>query len=180
MALVGVISDTHGSLAIPACNALADCDLIVHAGDIGDPDILADLRTLAPVQAVLGNNDAPEYGDVGRYARFSVEGIRFLVAHKPNHVDISSFGSSAVAPGDPIPRVRIYGHTHLPVIETGGLASPSDLLMNPGSASYPRGGNSKSIGKIKIEDAHLVSAWIETLDGRVFLRHDWTTRGSGL
>ena len=54
---VGVISDTHGLMRPAALAALAGSDLIVHAGDIGGPDILAALARIAPVTAVRGNND---------------------------------------------------------------------------------------------------------------------------
>ena len=60
--MVGVISDTHGVLDPRAFAALADCDVIIHAGDICGPGILEELRILAPVIAVLGNCDYPEYG----------------------------------------------------------------------------------------------------------------------
>ena len=59
---VGILSDTHGRLPLAATAALADCDVIAHAGDICGPSILTELRALAPVNAVLGNNDYDEYG----------------------------------------------------------------------------------------------------------------------
>ncbi len=89
MARIGVISDTHGVLPVEAFNALADCEHIIHAGDICSPEIIRDLQTLAPVTAVLGNNDFNEYGtSVRRFARPVVDGVRFLVAHYPRDVRI--------------------------------------------------------------------------------------------
>ena len=61
MTTIGVISDTHGSLHQRAYEALADCDYIIHAGDICNPGIIRELETLAPVYAVLGINDYNEY-----------------------------------------------------------------------------------------------------------------------
>ncbi len=61
--LVGVLSDTHGRLPEDAYAELADCDFIIHAGDICGPGIMLELGGLAPVCAVLGNNDYPEYGE---------------------------------------------------------------------------------------------------------------------
>ena len=55
--MIGVISDTHGLLREEAVAALAGCSLIVHAGDVGDPEILQRLRDIAPVVAVRGNID---------------------------------------------------------------------------------------------------------------------------
>ena len=171
MTLVGVISDTHGWLDPAAYNALADCELIVHAGDICNPGILRELQTLAPVQAVLGNNDFDEYGpEVGRYARFSYAGVKFLVAHFPRDVRLSGFGSAALAPGDPIPDVCIHGHTHVPKLEYGKEARPAQYVLCPGSASYPRGGSSPSIAKIKIELGAVKWICIESLKGKPIMR----------
>lgn len=167
MTLVGIISDTHGSLHHQAYEALAECDFIIHAGDIGDPSVLRELRTLAPVAAVLGNNDFSEYGaDVGRFAKPVIDGVRFLVAHYPNDVRISSFGNSAVAPGDPIPDVCVHGHTHVPRLEYGKEARPASYIVNPGSASRPRGGFSRSVAKVCIQNAQVEWIRIESLTGQ--------------
>ena len=135
MARIGVISDTHGVLPVEAFNALADCEHIIHAGDICGPEIIRDLQTLAPVTAVLGNNDFNEYGtSVCRFARPVVDGVRFLVAHYPRDVRITFAGSGALAPGDPLPNVCIHGHTHIPEIRKMGRIT----MLNPGSLTYPR------------------------------------------
>ena len=167
MTLVGVISDTHGRLDVRAYNALADCDAIIHAGDIGSPSILRELRTLAPVHAVLGNNDFVEYGeDVGRFARPTIDGVRFLVAHYPDDVRLSAFGGPGVRPGEPIPHICIHGHTHIPRLDRGADARPALFVLNPGSASRPRGGRPASIAKIGIEDGAVAFIRIEPLENR--------------
>ena len=171
MTLVGVISDTHGRLDQKAYEALADCDHIIHAGDICNPATLRELKTLAPVTAVLGNNDFSDYGDsVGRLARPEIDGVRFLVAHYPRDVRISAFGSGALAPGDPIPDVCIHGHTHIPKLEYGKEARPAQFVLCPGSASYPRAGYNRTIAKIEIEDRRVKSIRIEALNGRVLMK----------
>ena len=120
--------------------------------------------------AVLGNNDFPEYGSaVGRFARPVVEGVRFLVAHYPRDVRVSFAGSSALAPGDPIPRVLVHGHTHVPKLEVGAAARPADVLVCPGSASRPRGGSPRSIARMVVDAGVVVSAQVETLDGKIIL-----------
>lgn len=151
--LVGIISDTHGALPRAAYFELADCDHIIHAGDIGDPGILDELRTLAPVVAVLGNNDIPEYGaSVGRYAAESIGGVRFLVAHTPQSLQAALSGrTSALVPGDPAPVVAVHGHTHVPRVECGTEAFPARMLVCPGSPVRPRGGSVPSVAKIEIE-----------------------------
>ncbi len=170
MKTVGIISDTHGKLDPRAYAALIDCDHIIHAGDICSPGIIVELGTIAPVSAVLGNNDYDEYGSaVGRYARPEIEGVRFLVAHYPQDVRVSFAGSSALAPGDPIPHVLVHGHTHVPKLETGPEARPADVLLCPGSAFRPRGGFPRCIAKMQVEAGRIVGARIESLDGDVVL-----------
>lgn len=177
MKTVGLISDTHGRLDDRAYAAMAECDYILHAGDIGDPGILTQLAALAPVTAVLGNNDFPEYGSaVDRFARPCIEGVRFLMAHYPSDVRITFAGGTGVAPGDPIPQVCVHGHTHVPKIEFGKDARPADLVICPGSAFRPRGGFPRCVGKVIVHEGSVLSAWVESLDGEVLLSLGETAR----
>lgn len=170
MTLVGVLSDTHGHLASDAYAALADCDHIIHAGDIGDPRVLRELETLAPVTAVLGNNDLDEYGEaVQRFAHPLINGVRFLVAHYPRDVKVGFAGSSALAPGDPLPQVSIHGHTHIPELLTGGEARPASYLLCPGSATLPRGRFPRSVAKLELEEGRVQAIRIESLSGETLL-----------
>ena len=172
MFVVGVLSDTHGTLPFAAEAALSECDHIIHAGDICDLGILRSLQGYAPVTAVLGNNDFPEYGtDVQRFARPVLEGVRFLVAHYPQEVMPGPFGSHALAPGDPLPQVSVHGHTHVPALIAGPDARPASLVICPGSTSRPRGGFPASIAKLVLDQGKVVDAWIEALqDGKVLFR----------
>lgn len=171
MTLVGIISDTHGRLDPRAYDALADCDAIIHAGDIGGPDIVRELETLAPVTAVLGNNDYDEYGaSVRRFANVAIDGVRFLVAHYPQDVKIGFSGSRAIAPGDPLPDVCIHGHTHVPRLETGADARPAQMVLCPGSAFRPRSGYPRCVAKLQVESGRILDARVEALDGDVILR----------
>ena len=170
MKLVGLISDTHGRLPEAALGAMAYCDHIIHAGDICDPSILRELQILAPTTAVLGNNDYDEYGkSVTRFAHPVIDGVRFLVAHYPNAVRIGFNGSRAIAPGDPLPKVCVHGHTHIPELLTGRDAYPAGLLMCPGSVSRPRGGFPASVGFIELEAGRIRAARVESLEGEVLL-----------
>ena len=170
LTIVGLISDTHGRLPERALWALADSDHIIHAGDIGDPDILLELEELAPTTAVLGNNDYREYGDeVGRFARPVIDGVRFLVAHYPSDVCIGYNGCPGLAPGDPIPQVCIHGHTHVPEIVTGSDALPARFIVCAGSPSRPRGGFPPTVGHIEIEDGRVERVRVETFGGGVVL-----------
>lgn len=123
--LVGIISDTHGRLTNAALVAFAECDHIIHAGDIGLPGVLHSLEALAPVTAVLGNQRFRRVRCKGAAVRPSViGGVRFLVAHYPSDVRIGWNGGPGIAPGDPIPRVCVHGHTHIPEIVAGKEARP--------------------------------------------------------
>lgn len=171
MTRVGIISDTHGRLPRQAYDALADSDYIIHAGDICGPHILRELETLAPVYAVLGNNDFNEYGShVKRSAKPVIDGVRFLVAHYPQDVALSLFGSHIIPAGEPLPHVCVHGHTHTPRLDSGKLASPADLVVNPGSVTWPRGGFAPSIAKIEIVDGTVRAAHIEALDGETLMQ----------
>lgn len=149
--LVGVLSDTHGRLPLAAYAELADCDHIIHAGDICGPEILEELSQLAPVSAVLGNNDYREYGAaVDRFATPVIGGVRFLIAHRPEDLEAAFSGRTcALKPHDPLPQVAIHGHTHVPRIVSGKEASPASWLICPGSVSRPRR-SKPSVAKIEI------------------------------
>lgn len=162
--LVGILSDTHGRLPDAALAALAECDHIIHAGDIGAPEILWLLETLAPITAVRGNNDFDEYGkQVQKAAHPVIAGVRFLVTHYPQDAKIGWNGGRYLAPGDPIPQVCVHGHTHIPEIITGKEARPAQYFLCPGSVSLPRGSSKPSIIKMLLEDATIRSVRLEEL-----------------
>ncbi|WP_065260045.1 metallophosphoesterase family protein [Pseudomonas bananamidigenes] len=123
----GILSDTHNLLRPEALAALQGCDRIIHAGDIGNPDILARLADIAPVQAVRGNNDlnSPWAGDIPDLLTFDLNGWQALLVH-----DIAD------VPADLDPQIRliITGHSHKPLIEWRG----DRLYVNPGSAGPRR------------------------------------------
>jgi len=112
---------------------------ILHAGDIGNPHILYELGAVAPVTAVLGNNDYRMPGlDLEAIARVTIAGVRFLVIH-----DFLDLG--------PIPDdvdVVVCGHTHRPRNEWHG----STLVVNPGSASQRRRQQYRSVAILDIPD----------------------------
>lgn len=170
MAVIGILSDTHGFLPDRAYMALGGCDYIIHAGDICDRTVLRDLRSIPGVRevfAVLGNNDREgEYGpEVGRFSKPVIEGVRFLVAHYPDDVRIRPAGSSAVPPGEPVPDICIHGHTHVPSLLMGREAAPAKYVLCPGSVNRPRGGSSASVAFVEIEAGRIVDARIQPLSG---------------
>jgi len=125
--LVGVISDTHGLLRPQAAAALAGCELIVHAGDVGSPAILGELRRVAPVVAVRGNVDVEAWArGLPETAVADVGAVRLYVLHDLARLDLdpAAAGFAAV----------ISGHSHISaIVERGGV-----LYVNPGSAGPRR------------------------------------------
>lgn len=141
--VVGVLSDTHGKLSPKAFRTLAAMDpqLIVHAGDICGDDILPRLEMLAPVVAVLGNNDyAGEYGrEVRSRAEFDVLGVGFSVTHVPSRL------------GVPCSRIAVVGHTHVPKVEWMGATT----VVNPGSVTRPRSSQGPTVARIALEPGYV-------------------------
>ena len=124
---VGVISDTHGLVRPEALAALAGSDLIVHAGDIGSPDVLTALTAIAPVTAVRGNNDRGLWVQpLTDSAAVQARDVWLYVLH-----DIHELGLDPKAAGF---AAVIAGHSHRPEIsERDGV-----LYVNPGSAGPRR------------------------------------------
>lgn len=124
---VGVISDTHGLLRPQAMKALTGSDLIVHAGDVGDPQILELLRGIAPTFAVRGNVDTGVWAKALPMTEVVAVGqLHLYVLHDIATLDLNprAAGFAAV----------ISGHSHRPDAETRGGV----LYLNPGSAGPRR------------------------------------------
>jgi uncharacterized protein len=128
-----LISDTHGVLRPEALRFLRGADHIIHAGDIGDPEILDRLRELAPLTAVRGNNDRGRR--VPKTARLQIEGVAIHVLH-----DIAELRLKAGV------RVVVSGHSHKPKIEE----RDGVLYVNPGSAGPRRFTLPVAVGELKI------------------------------
>ena len=124
---IGVISDTHGLLRPEALAALQGCERIIHAGDIGKPEILQQLAAIAPLHVVRGNNDlaTPWADHIADHLRLDIEGWQILLVH--DIVDVPALLDAST-------RVVITGHSHKPCIEWRG----ERLFVNPGSAGPRR------------------------------------------
>jgi len=124
---VGIISDTHGLLRPEALAFLRGCSRIVHGGDIGGEHILDELRTIAPVIAVRGNNDADQWASyLNDHERLRIEDVWLYAVH-----DLSRLDRELCTPEV---RVVVSGHSHKPSIaERDGV-----LYVNPGSAGPRR------------------------------------------
>ena len=124
---IGIISDTHGLLRPEAVERLAGVDHIIHAGDIGRPDVIADLRRIAPVTAVRGNIDRDEWAAGYPQTELVKLGGRFFyVLHNRAELDVDPVAAGI--------DVVVSGHSHQPKIETvDGV-----VYLNPGSAGPRR------------------------------------------
>jgi hypothetical protein len=121
--LIGVISDTHGQLRPEALKAFQETDLIIHAGDIGKPEVLEALRLVAPVYAVRGNMDAGVWAlELPETEVVEIGEVLLYVLHDANRLDLdpAAAGFSCV----------ISGHTHRPSIDN----RKGVLFLNPGTA----------------------------------------------
>ena len=125
--LIGVISDTHGLLRPQVVKALAGVDLIIHAGDVGDPLILRHLEEIAPVQAVRGNTDRGAWAaDLPPTRVVEVGPVLIYVLHELHALDLDpgAAGFAAV----------IFGHSHEPFQKR----RDGVLFLNPGAAGPRR------------------------------------------
>jgi putative phosphoesterase len=137
--LVGVISDTHGLIRPQAVAALAGSDMIIHAGDVGAPEVIDRLGSLAPTFAVRGNVDTANWAARLPLKRTVETGaLRVLVLH-----EISQLGLDAAAAGL---AAVLFGHSHRPSIETRGGV----LFLNPGSAGPRRFKLPVTVARIRV------------------------------
>ena len=149
MTRVGIISDTHGLVRPEALAALRASDAIVHAGDIGKPEVLAELRALAPVTAVRGNNDHGAWAEaVPETALVRFGGVAVYVLH--DRAELRR------APAPPEARVVVAGHSHTPLVEE----RDGVLYVNPGSAGPRRFTLPISAGELRIEGGEVSARWV--------------------
>jgi len=125
--LIGLISDTHGLLRPEAVKGLDGCELIVHAGDVGKPEILDRLREIAPVTAVRGNVDKGEWASqLPLTAVVETQSARIYVLHDLHQLDLDPAAAGFA--------IVVSGHSHKASRqERGGV-----LYVNPGSAGPRR------------------------------------------
>jgi putative phosphoesterase len=144
MIVIGVISDTHGLLRPEAVEAMRGSDYIIHAGDVGDPAILDELREIAPLTAVRGNIDREAWArKLPETDVLSVDGVEFYVLHNIDELDLKpeAAGFSAV----------IYGHSHVPKQEQKNGV----LYLNPGSAGPRRFRLPVTVARLRIHEKQL-------------------------
>jgi len=147
---IGIISDTHGLARPEAISALKGSDLIIHAGDVGTPEVLRTLREIAPVIAVRGNVDREPWAQALRVSEtVKVEQSWFYVIH-----DVTELNLDPVAAGF---RAVIYGHSHRPSIQTRNGV----LFLNPGSAGPRRFSLPITVALLYVTGSSLEPQWVE-------------------
>ena len=145
---IGLIADTHGLLRPEALEALRGCDHIVHAGDIGNPDILRALQALAPVTAVRGNNDNHElWAGVALEHSLRLGEIGVYVTHEMADVP-------AVLPAGT--DVVVTGHSHKPLQQI----RDGVLFVNPGSAGPRRFKLPVTLAILQVQGREMRVQWL--------------------
>jgi len=147
---IGLISDTHGLLRESAAAALADSDIIIHAGDIDTPEILEALKKIAPVFPIRGNMDRNHAGmALPRYEIVEMNGVSIYVLHDIDQLDLNPAAAGFA--------VVVSGHSHRP----GIVYRDNVLYINPGSAGPRRFKLPISVGILEIEDGRITPKIIE-------------------
>jgi putative phosphoesterase len=142
--IVGVISDTHGLMRPQAVAALRGCDLIIHAGDVGNPGVITQLAGIAPIHVVRGNVDKADWAaELPQTELVEVGEQLFFVLHEISQLDLD--------PADAGFTAVVFGHSHQPLIET----RQGVLFLNPGSAGPRRFNLPVSIARIGMSGARM-------------------------
>lgn len=149
---VGIISDTHGLLRPEAIAALQGSDYIIHAGDVGDADILGQLARIAPVTAVRGNVDRERWArELPETNVLQVGAAVIYVLHDVNRLDLDP-GSARFA-------AVVFGHSHRPAQET----RKGVLFFNPGAAGPRRFNLPVTIGRLRVAGTSLSAEIVDLL-----------------
>jgi putative phosphoesterase len=123
---------------------LAGCERILHAGDVGDPEILEQLRRIAPVAAVRGNTDAgPAAKALPETLAGDFDGLPFRMVHRREDADPAWISQV---------RLLVYGHSHRPELEWKGQC----LLLNPGACGPRRFHLPLTLAILRVADNRIV------------------------
>jgi putative phosphoesterase len=143
---LGVIADTHGLLRPEVFQAFAEVDHILHAGDIGPPELLTELQAVAPVTAVYGNTDGMELRRMlPQVAALRLDGFDIVVTHGDQ---LGSPTPQALNAAFPDAQIIVYGHTHRPLLTVVDVVV---TVMNPGGAGPRRFNLPPSVGILELE-----------------------------
>jgi uncharacterized protein len=151
--IIGVISDTHGLLRPEALAALRGSDCIIHAGDIGDSQILDKLAAIAPVTAVRGNVDHGAWAQkIPATNVLEIGEVSIYVLHSLQELDLKPEAANFAA--------VVYGHSHVPKQQLRNGV----LYFNPGSAGPKRFKLPVSVGRLLLTDGKVESEIVKLED----------------
>ena len=143
---LGIISDTHGLLRPEVFEAFEQVDHILHAGDVGPPELLTELEALAPVSAVYGNTDDFDVrGRLPQVQRLELDGFTIVVTHGDQ---LGSPTPEKMHAAFPDADILVYGHTHRPLLTIVDIVV---TVMNPGGAGPRRFDLPPSVGIMELE-----------------------------
>ena len=145
--VVGLVADTHGLVRPDIFSALDGVELILHAGDVGGIEVLTELATIAPIEAVAGNTDPAGTPGLAEFLDREIDGVRIHVSHGHEVGRPTPERLMALYPHD----VLVYGHTHRQLI----TRAEGRLVINPGAAGPRRFNLLPSVGKLVIEDGRV-------------------------
>jgi putative phosphoesterase len=148
--VIGLISDTHGLIRPQALEALRKVDLIIHAGDIGKPEVIKTLKSIAPVIAIKGNNDTQ-----GWAKKFPA--VRSVRDNQANIYVIHNIKELAFDPARRGFHAVISGHSHKPLISKRDAV----LFVNPGSAGPRRFKLPVAVAKLRVTEQSIEAEIIE-------------------
>lgn len=140
--LIGLVSDTHGLVRPELHQVLDGVELILHAGDVGGDDVLDELATIAPVEAVYGNTDAPGRPRLTQSIVRTVDDVRIHVSHGHELGSPTPERLLAAYPAD----LLVYGHTHRALV----TRAEGRLVVNPGAAGPRRFDSQPSVALLTI------------------------------
>ena len=148
--VIGLISDTHGLIRPEAIEALQGVDLVVHAGDIGKPEVLNALKAIGPLVAIKGNNDIGAWASILPDTRLvQTANMKLYVIHNVKELDCEPAAEGYA--------VVISGHSHKPSV----LTRDGVLFVNPGSAGPRRFKLPVAVGKLFIQNQRVNAELIE-------------------
>lgn len=152
---IGIVSDTHGLLRAQVLELFAGVEHILHAGDVGDPDILTALETLAPVTAVWGNVDGRELrGRIPEVAQLELGGVQVVMLHG---MQLGSPTPEKAAARHPEAGLVVFGHSHRPLVRQVGPV----LAVNPGSAGPRRFKDPVTVALAELEDGRATARLVD-------------------
>jgi uncharacterized protein len=153
---VGLVSDTHGLVRPSVHTALRGVELILHAGDVGGPEVIDELNAIAPVVAVFGNTDPPGVPGLQQEIVMNIGGVSLHISHghelgRPSPESLLARYSEDVI---------VYGHTHRQLVHQDG----DRLVVNPGAAGPRRFNVSPSVGRLTISEGTVSVEIVELAD----------------